>query len=144
MPVSAHGRVPRARIDPIVNAHQAMLVFELAMSLPLRSETLVMFLDELWRGHELVSVNDTTDPFHVVDVANTMGAYGAANDHTVGLVIATVRPFGDVHPNDRELWLEAVDAVEACGLQLIDWLIVDSYGATSVPDLLADGSRWFR
>ncbi|CAB4873800.1 unannotated protein [freshwater metagenome] len=144
MHVSAHGRVPRARIDPILTAQQALAVFGLAMSYPLVPETLVLFLDSGRCGHELVSVSGTDDPFHVVDVAETMALSACASTDIAGLVIATVRPGdgGGLLPGDDQLWFEAADVVEEFGLTLIDWLVIGSGCAQSPRQVLGIPSRW--
>ena len=76
MPVSSHGRVPRARIDPIFSATDAMVVFTAQMMRPLRAETLVMFLDDAWRGSSLVTITGTDDPFEIIEIAETMALAG--------------------------------------------------------------------
>ena len=138
----ANGRVPRARLDPIVRVDQALAVFRLAMCHPLSPETLVMFLDNNNCGHELVSVSGTTEPFHVIDVASTMALCAAANEDMSALVLATIRPGGGLLAGDDELWFEAADTVEESGLVLIDWLIIGRGGVHSPRDYLGIPSRW--
>jgi len=142
MPVSSFGRAPRARIDPIFSAADAMAVFALQMSRPLRHETLVMFLDAERHGSTLVTVSDTTDPFCIVDVAEAMALSAAENVEVDALVIASIRPGGTLLAGDDDLWLEAADVVDACGLVLIDWLIVGRNGTQSPREQLGMPSRW--
>lgn len=142
--------MPRARIDPIVTADQALAVFRLAMSDPLTAETLVMFIDHNGCGHDLVSVGGTTEPNHVIDVAETMAMCASVNTDIRGLIMATVRPGdglvdgdgdGDGEDDDH-LWLEAADAVHQTGLVLIEWFVIGRHGVHSPRELLGVAARW--
>jgi DNA repair protein RadC len=140
--MSSRDPVPQARRDPITSPQQAMSVFRLAMCRPLRDETLIMFLDDQLRGHELVSVSDTVDPWQVVDVADTMAFCAGGNEDITALVVASVRPGGGPLPDDEILWYEVADVVEDQGLTLIDWLIIGRDGVHSPRDYLGIASRW--
>jgi hypothetical protein len=142
MTVSSFGRAPRARLDPIFSAADAMAVFSLQMSRPLRHEILVMFLDANSRGSTLVTVSDTSDPFCVVDVAEAMALSATDNADVESLVIASVRPGGGMLPGDDDLWLESADTVDQCGLILVDWLIIGRHGVQSPREALGMPSRW--
>ena len=142
MPVSSHGRVPRARLDPIFSATDAIAVFAAQMTRPMRAETLVMFLDDVGRGSTLITVTGTDDPFQIVDIAETMALSGSSSPDVSGLVLASVRPGGSVLPGDDELWLEAADVVDELGLILIDWLVIGRDGTVSPRELLGMPSRW--
>jgi len=142
MPVSSYGRVPRAHIDPIFSAADAMVVFAAQMMRPQRAETLVMFLDEAGRGSTLVTVTGTDDPFQIIEIAETMALSGSSSPNVSGLVLASVRPGSTVLPGDDELWLEASDVVEDIGLILVDWLIIGRGGTYSPRELLGMPSRW--
>ena len=144
MAVSSYGRAPRARIDPILSATDAMAVFALQMSRPRRHETLVMFLDGDRHGSTLVTVSDTSDPFCVVDIAEAMALGAIENPDIDALVIASIRPTGGMRASDNDLWLEAADVVEVCGLVLIDWLIVGPASVHSPREQLGMPSRWGR
>lgn len=142
MPVSSFGRAPRARLDPILSAADAMAVFSRQMSRPLCDETLVMFLDAKRCGSTLVTVSDTAEPFCVVDVAEAMALCATENAEVEALVIASVRPGGGLLPGDDDLWLEAADVVDLCGLILIDWLVIGRHGTHSPRRELGLPSRW--
>lgn len=142
MPTSAHGPVPRARIDPIVSGDQALAVFRLAMSHPLCAETLVMFVDHNGCGHDLVSVSGTIEPSHVIDVAETMAMCASVGTDIRGLIMATVRPGGGLVEGDDELWLEAADAVQQTGLVLIEWFVIGRGGVHSPRELLGVPAQW--
>ena len=142
MPVSSHGRLPRARLDPIYSAAEAMAIFAAQMTKPMRAETLVMYLDDAGRGSTLVTVTGTDDPFQIVDIAEAMALSGSSSPDVCGLVLASVRPGGCVLPGDDELWLEAADVVDDIGLTLVDWLIIGRDGTVSPRELLGMPSRW--
>jgi len=142
MPVSSYGRLPRARLDPIYSAAEAMAIFAAQMTKPLRAETLVMYLDDAGRGSTLVTVTGTDDPFQIVEIAETMALSGSSSPDVTGLVLASVRPGGCILPGDDELWLEAADVVDDVGLILVDWLIIGRDGTVSPRELLGMPSRW--
>ncbi len=142
MPVSSHGRVPRANIDPILTVQDAMAVFDLAISHPLAAETIVMFLDREFRGSCLVTVTETDDPIQVVAIAEAMALSASHEPDITGIVLATVRPGGTMLDDDDDVWFEASDVVESAGLTLIDWLIIGRGGTTSPRQQLGLNSRW--
>jgi hypothetical protein len=142
MPVSSHGRLPRARLDPIYSAAEAMAIFAAQMTKPMRAETLVMFLDDAGRGSALVTITDTDDPDQIVDITETMALSAIANPDVCSLVVASVRPGGSVLPGDDELWLEAADVADGCGITLVDWLVIGRDGTVSPREVLGMPSRW--
>jgi len=142
MPVSSHGRVPRAHFDPIFSAGDAMVVFTAQMTRPLCAETLVMFLDGAWHGSSLVTITGTDDPFQIIEIAETMALSRISSPDVSGFVLASVRPGGSVLPGDDDLWLEAADVVDDVGLTLVDWLIIGRGGTYSPRQLLGMPSRW--
>jgi DNA repair protein RadC len=140
--MSSREPVPQARRDPITSPELAMSVFRFAMCRPLHDETLIMFLDDQSRGHELVSVSDTVDPWQVVDIADTMAFCAAGNADISALVVASVRPGGGPLPDDEHRWYEIAEVIEEQGLTLIDWLIIGRGGVHSPRDYLGIPSRW--
>ena len=142
MPVSSHGRVPRARLDPIFSAGEAMSVFASQMTRPMCAETLVMFLDDSGCGSTLVTVSGTDDPCQIVDIAEAMALSACASPDISSLVLASVRPGGWLLSGDDELWLEAADVVDETGLTLIDWLVIGRHGTVSPREELGMPSRW--
>ncbi len=142
MPVSSYGHTPRAHVDPICSAADAMSVFSIQMTRPLCAETLVMFIDSGGCGSGLVTVSGTTEPLSMIEVAESMALSASGNAHIAGLVIVSVRPGGASLPDDDQLWFEADDLVDDVGLILYDWLIVGRNGCTSISDELGLPSRW--
>ncbi len=116
-------RFPRAGVDPISTPQAAMAVISMAMRRPLRHETLVLALDAERRGITIVVVDGTADPDAVVVVGECIATAVAGETLVEALVMATVRPGVD-YDDDPDRWLEASDAVEACGLELVEWFVI--------------------
>ena len=135
-------RIPRAGLDPIWSARDALAVFALQVSRPPALETLVMFIDSSGCGLSLVTVSDTTRPEQVVDVAETMAMAVADHADVSGLVLASVRPSGGVLADDDTLWFQIDAAVEGQGLVLFDWLVIGRDGTRSMVDELGVPTRW--
>jgi hypothetical protein len=142
MNISSYLFTPRAGVDPICSAGDAMRVFAHQVSRPLCHETLVMFIDATGCGQVLVTVSGTTDPFAVVEVADAMATSAARAHHIAGLVLASVRPHGLLMDDDDELWLESCSVVEEAGLVLFDWLLIGHDEVASMCDLLGEPSGW--
>jgi hypothetical protein len=139
-------RPPRAGIDPIDSAADALAVIRLAITRPLRSEVIVLVLDGDRRGRTIVIVDDTDDPDAVVEVVERLaeslaGAVGAG-----ALVVATVRPAGGPLDGDDARWLQATELAERVGVELLEWFVIsDDLGPPTAwcpRDLLAEPSRW--
>jgi len=152
MPVSSHGHTPRANIDPICSSTAAMSVFTIQLTRPLRYETLVMFIDSGGCGRSLVTVSGTTDPFSMVEIAETMAMTAAENADISGFALASVRPSNPIPSDqnagdlmmahDNKLWSEADSVVNEFGLVLYDWMIIGRNGALSMCNELGLVSRW--
>ncbi|MCU1390122.1 MAG: hypothetical protein JWL72_3460 [Ilumatobacteraceae bacterium] len=139
---SSSRRVPRAHIDPVRCVDDALAIFNMQIARPMRAATLAMFLDGAWCGSTVVTITDTPYPFQVVEVAEAMAMAGAGNADIASLVLATIRPGGGPFHDDDELWREAVEVVEQCGLTLIDWFVIGRHGAYSPRELISAPSRW--
>jgi hypothetical protein len=144
MSSSSHGRVPRARVDPIQSMEDALVLFHAVMSRPIRAETLAVFLDDNSCGSTVVTVTGTLEPAHLLDVAEAMALSGASSPDVAALVLASVRPTLGLQPGDDDLWLRAADLVETSGLVLIDWFVITRHGTCSPRELLGRASRWNR
>lgn len=141
-PASAFNRIPRAGIDPILSAEDALAVFSLELTAPLTFRTLAMFIDSSGCGGRLMIISGTDEPHMVVDVADMLAVAAAGRAHISGMVLASIRPGGGVLPDDDTLWFE-MDAVlqEHC-LVLLDWLVVGRGGTRSMIEELGVPSRW--
>jgi hypothetical protein len=135
-------RPPRAHLDPVACAADALSLFELAMHQPMQPELIALLLDAEGRGDTIVVVTDATDPDAVVDVAETMSLAAAGNPSLCRLVLATVRPCGATQPGDVDRWLEASAVSEAHGVELVEWFVFGPAGAECPRDLLGERERW--
>jgi hypothetical protein len=101
-----------------------------------------MFLGDDRRGTHLVTVGDPDQREQIVEIVEVMAGAADGLPDIAGLVLATVRPGGDMQPTDTDLWLEAADTAEQCGVELIDWLLVTRRGVISPRERLGIPSRW--
>lgn len=150
---AAH-RPPRAGIDPIVDPADALAVIRLAVSSPPLEETVVLLLDADRRGRTVVVVDGTDDDDAVVEIverlAETMGGGGAGDSVPGALVVATVRIGRGPDAEDADRWLDATDAAESFGLELVEWFVIEAhegqpperFTAWCPRDLLAEPPRW--
>ena len=144
---TARPRVPRAREDPVLTPDDALVVVTLAASSPPRPETIAFLLDDAYRGTGLITVvTDTIDPdsvFHVAEVMAELGALcqGVGRD-TAYVVIASVRPTGEVEPDDAHRWCRASDVVESHGMTLVEWFVLGRSGVDCPRDLTGEPERW--
>ena len=113
--------VPRAHRDPITTATQALSVFSLAVTRPLRPETLVLMMSKDHRGIGLFALNSGNDLGSLID--DIVGRCAAEN-LARAISIASVRPRWQLHSDfDRE-WNTASGTCARAGIQLVNWFIV--------------------
>lgn len=134
-------RIPRAGLDPITDCVTALDVVSCCVHLPPRHETIIVLLDR-WRcGSTITVVAGTCRPDDVVEAVECVAR--AATDGTIsGMVVASVRPGGDVpDAGDVDRWLEMSDIGDRLGLPLVEWFVI---GARTVcpRDLLGEPPRW--
>lgn len=136
---SSH-RFPYADRDPIDDA-TARLLFESALAIPRRPETVVVLLDHERRGRSIINVDGTGDPDAVLDVAELSIRMAAGLRAVGGALVASVRPAGADDLDDVERWLELDERFAVAGIELVEWYI---YGrAVSKPRvLLGEPERW--
>lgn len=136
-------RIPRAHHDPIDDELTAMSLISLAISRPLRDETVVVSLDRRRCGLGLLVVSGTESGDALFDVLDLISAHADRHDHLGGMIVATVRPDGGAEPADVDRWLEASAIVHDRGLELVEWFVVGD--AVVCPrDLLGERPRWGR
>jgi hypothetical protein len=142
-------RVPRARIDPIACADDALALIRGVLAVPARPETIVVILDDAHRGLGIVSVSDTTSADAVVDVVECLAQPDLFGGDAAALVVATARPLyalddaveGDTVGRDIDRWFEICDLAELVGLELVEWFVVGR--SISCPrDLVGVPPRW--
>jgi hypothetical protein len=135
-------RPPRAHLDPVAEAADALALFDLAMHLPMRPEIIAVLLDASGRGGTIVVVTDAHEPDAVVTVVETMSLAAQADPELCRLVVATVRPRGATQPGDVDRWLEASAIAEAHGVELVEWFVIGPAGPECPRDLLGEPERW--
>src|SRR5215213_5335162 len=129
-------RPPRAHIDPIADASDALLLFSLAMHLPMQPEVIAFLLDDAGRGGTIVVVTDAASPDSVLGVVETLSMAAAADATMCRLVVASVRPDGATRPGDIDRWLEASAIAEIHGIELVEWFVIGPAGPECPRDLL--------
>jgi hypothetical protein len=134
-------RVPRARIDTIAGADDALALIRGVTAIPARHETIVIVLDDAHRGLGVVSVSDTDDDDAVVTVVECVAQPDLFDGDGGALVVATVRPGGFVTDDDIDRWFEICDLADEAGLELVEWFVVGR--SISCPrDLVGVPPRW--
>lgn len=135
-------RLPRALVDPIDSAADALTLIDLTMKDPPGCNTVAILLDHERRGISIFTVTGTTHPDAMFDVLDIIIDAGTEGDLDLGgVILASVRPDGRVEPADVDRWLEASDMTEFAGLELVEWFVVGA--ETSCPrDMLGQPPRW--
>jgi hypothetical protein len=133
-------RIPRANIDPIGSAGDALALVSLVNAHPLRAETVVIVLDSERRGNVITVVSETRH----VDVCSILERFcsAAADTSAAHLVVATVRPEGATVPGDVDRWLEASALTDTFGIELLEWFIIGPAGPECPRDLIGEAERW--
>ena len=136
-------RVPRAGIDPIDTERAALAVINMALTPPLRHDTVVITLDQERRGRSLVVVHETDRHDALFGVLEML--VGMADDEFDALIVATVRPpvvgVPDLDTFDVERWILASELVEDSGLELVEWFVVGA-GVSCPRELVPEPPRW--
>ncbi len=139
-------RLPRAGIDPVDSADAALAVIRLAVTRPMRSEVVVLVLDGDRRGRTVVIVDGTDEPDAVVEIVERLAESLVDAQGAAAIVVASVRPGGGQLDDDADRWLEASDAAEQAGVELLEWFVIsDDLGPPTAwcpRDLLAEPPRW--
>jgi hypothetical protein len=134
-------RVPRGHVDPISSAGDALAV--LALAAPFGHDTVAILLDDERRGHGIVVVTGTTHAdalFAIIEVCIDASLHDSPG-RIAGLVIATVRPDGDMEADDLDRWLEASLQCDDAGLELVEWFVIGRHVACP-RELAGDPPRW--
>lgn len=139
-------RPPRAGIDPVDSADAALAVIRLAVTRPMRSEVVVLVLDGDRRGRTVVIVDGTDEPDAVVEIVERLAGSLVDAQGAAAIVVASVRPGGGPLDGDGDRWLEASEAAEQAGVELLEWFVIsDDLGPPTAwcpRDLLAEPPRW--
>ncbi len=136
-------RVPRANIDPVRSATDALALVSLAIDHPLCHETVVIVLDGDRRG-SVITVVSGTEHVDMCTVVETFCTAATAEPPSCAssLIVATVRPGGATRPGDVDRWLEASALTETFGIELLEWFIIGPAGPECPRDLIGELERW--
>lgn len=135
-------RTPRALIDPITGEADALALIDAAAAHPLEHETIAFALDDGRFGSVVTVVANTEDPDSVVSVVELLCSAATIDPLLTGLVVATIRPHGATLPGDVDRWLEASQAADSFGIELIEWFVIGPSGADCPRDLFGEPARW--
>jgi len=135
-------RTPRALIDPIDNAADALAVIAAATQNPLQAETIAFALDDGGYGSVITVVSNTDDPDCLVPIVEVLCDAASVDPFLSGLVVATIRPHGATEPGDIDRWLEASSVADIAGIELIEWFVIGPAGIECPRDLLGEPERW--
>ena len=126
--------VPRAHRDHITSATQALSVFSLAISRPLRPETLVLMMSHDHRGIGLIALNTGGDLRSLID--HIVGKCAAENSARA-VAIASVRTKLQSQLHCSIEWTKASEICQRAGVQLVDWFVVGRHGVNR-PRIIAN------
>ena len=126
-----HPSAPPARLTDGVAALQLV---DLAVSRPLRSETVIFLADDAHLGHTCFVVSGTSAADDVLDVAALVVEVAERSPAVHAVVLATVRPVEPIASgrSDLDRGLELLELFEAGGLELLDWFVISPDGASSL------------
>lgn len=134
-------RIPRARVDTIAGACDALALIHRVLAVPASHETIVIVLDDAHRGLGIVSVSGTFEPHQVVAVVECIAQPDLFGGEGAALVVASARPCGGIDGDDVDRWFEMCDLADAAGLELVEWFVVGR--SISCPrDLVGAPPRW--
>lgn len=133
---------PTALPLPVRSAADALHVLSLAIERPLCCETHAFLLDASGVGGLLVVVAGTEQAEAVLDVVEVMATAGGRVPGLRSLVVATVRPNGQVEATDAALWREARRRAASHGIDLLEWFVVGPLGIGTPRSLAGDAERW--
>lgn len=134
-------RVPRARIDPIDCAGEALAVMSIAVARPHVAETIAILLDDARRGLTIVNAAGTVHPDAMFDVLDHCMLSCELEDFAA-VILVTVRPGGSIEPCDIDRWFEASEQCALLGLELVEWFVVFGDAIVCPRDLVGEPPRW--
>lgn len=141
-PLVPSPHVPRAYLDPVGSAAEALAVIHLAMRSPLVPELVAFMLDTDGRGGHIVAVSDVDDDDAVLRVVDLMCRVAADHERLCSLVVASVRPHGGADGVDARRWRDADRLAADHGIELVEWFVISPDGAECPRELAGDESRW--
>ncbi|MCU1359268.1 MAG: hypothetical protein JWN99_557 [Ilumatobacteraceae bacterium] len=135
-------RPPRAHVDRVADAADALSLIALAMHDPMQPEVVAFLLDQSGRGGTIVVVTDAASPDAVLGVVETLCLAATADTELSRLVVASIRPSGATTPGDIDRWLEASAIADVHGVDLVEWFVIGPAGPECPRDLIGEPERW--
>jgi hypothetical protein len=135
-------RLPRAGVDPIHSAADALAVISVAMHDPLAPEIIAVLLDHEHRGVSVFVVTGTTHPDALFDVLHVIVNAAGPADVLGAVVLASVRSDGGLEPSDGDRWLDADAILDECGIELIEWFVIDETSVSLPREATGQPARW--
>ena len=114
---------PQAGIDPVDSPDRAMLIIASGLEVPLRPETIVVVLDADDTGIAVIVVDGTDAADDLFEVTGLVGRTAPIH-HGRRVVIASVRPDGDVLEDDVFRWHVATQDLAESDIELVDWFVL--------------------
>jgi len=120
--------VPRPFIDIITSTAEALSIFALSISHPIRPEVLVLLVDAHRRGIGLIgSPEPHINTYSPTSAGHSLGHHvvGITAQHpgAQGCYVLSVEPNSQPGPDDAERWFAFNDICDCAGLVLIDWCV---------------------
>lgn len=113
--------VPQAQLDPITTIQEKLSVFALAVSRPLRHETIALCFDHQQRGVGLFTFDSTRKLIEIID--RIIGA--AINiDSATTIALLTSRGGGYRNRDDKSQFFMSANRCQDAGLGLSEWLLI--------------------
>ncbi|MEM8619626.1 MAG: hypothetical protein AAGF73_07885 [Actinomycetota bacterium] len=134
--------VPRAGIDHIRCARQALAAINTRPPRPGAAQISVLALDREHRGVALMTVADPPDRDAVVTVATLVAnAHQRTGRRRNAVVLASFRPGDDADLSDIDRWIECDSIFDEIGVDLLEWFVI---GARLVcpREFTAERPRW--
>lgn len=131
--------VPRAHRDPITSATQALSVFALAITRPLRPETFVLMMSHDHRGIGLFALNSGGDLRLLIDhVISRCVAENTAR----AVAIASIRLQRQSQFQCGNEWTTSRDICQRAKVQLVDWFVIGRHGVRCPRIIAHEPGAW--
>ncbi len=113
--------VPRAHLDPITTLSEKLAVFSLALTRPLRHETIVLCCDASQRGVGIFAFDTKLKITEIIDriIGSAINIESAAT-----ISLCTSRAGDSRLASDKSQFSVAKNRCQNAGIALTDWLLV--------------------
>lgn len=127
---------------PVRCAADALAVIAMALSRPLEPETICFAIDGDGVGGVAIAIEGTDRPDDVLDVVGIIGR-AARSTPATSLVVASVRPDGDLLVGDDRRWQQASAIARDHHLELLEWFVIGAGHRVHTPrDLTGEPMKW--